>query len=84
MVSAGLALALGSSLLELCECSVSGLGLVVVGGWARVGMGGAGRGACLARARPPDAWGTLAGACWRRPGLEPELGFRNDLNFKIL
>ena len=40
----GVGLALGSSLLELCECSVSGLGLVVVGGWARVGMGGAGRG----------------------------------------
>ena len=35
----GVGLALGSSLLELCECSVSGLGLVLGAGVVRMGWG---------------------------------------------
>ena len=40
------------------------------------------RQACLEAAGSPEAWRERdwAGACWRRPGLEP--GFRNDVNFK--
>ena len=56
----GVGLALGSSLLELCECSVGGLGLVLAWWWLPLGGGVEAR------------WGLVVGGwgwgLWTQPG----------------